>query len=195
MQSFITCSAPIVSAPLRAPALGIFFGSSSQRSFAIRKPAVLRRTLTTTRAEGVARVEKSESDWKKELSDAEYYVLRQKGTERPRTGEYDKFYPKKGFFACAGCANPLYSAQSKFDSGCGWPAFDKCYTGGVIIDVDNTLGMRRVEIMCAACDGHLGHVFEGERATPTNERHCVNSISTKYVDAEPPAGLVEAKVV
>lgn len=149
----------------------------------------------TTRAEAVERVQKSESEWKSELSEMEYYVLRQKGTERPRTGEYDKFYPSKGYFKCAGCGNPLYSAESKFNSGCGWPAFDKCYVGSVKTEIDVTMGMRRIEIMCAKCDGHLGHVFEGERMTPTNERHCVNSISTKYEEGEPPLPLEEAKVV
>ena len=97
------------------------------------------------------------------------------------TGEYNKFKPKEGHFACRGCGSPLYSAKSKFDSGCGWPAFDKCYEGRVATTIDQSHGMRRVEITCAACGGHLGHVFEGERFTDTNERHCVNSISVRYV--------------
>eukprot|EP00854_Cymbomonas_tetramitiformis_P029971 gene29971-37413_t len=109
------------------------------------------------------------------------------------TGEYNDFAPDTGHFCCAGCNNPLYSVSSKFDSGCGWPAFDKCYEGALAIQVDNTLGMRRVEILCAKCDGHLGHVFEGERATPTNERHCVNSVSVRFVDSDPPEGLMETK--
>lgn len=82
---------------------------------------------------------------------------------------------------CRGCGNPLYSATAKFNSGCGWPAFDKCYSGAVSTNVDSSFGMRRVEIVCARCDGHLGHVFEGESLTPTNERHCVNSVSVKFV--------------
>eukprot|EP00873_Tetraselmis_striata_P040498 jgi/Tetstr1/460762/TSEL_005947.t1 len=125
-------------------------------------------------------IQKSEEEWKAELSSEQYRILRLKGTERPMTGEYDSFYPKEGFFKCAGCGNPLYSAASKFSSGCGWPAFDKCYEGGVITETDTSMGMRRVEIMCARCGGHLGHVFEGERMTPTNERHCVNSVSVKF---------------
>lgn len=119
----------------------------------------------------------TEAEWKQKLSAAEYRVLREKGTERAGTGEYDKFYPKgDSHFACRGCGNALYSAEAKFDSGCGWPAFDKCYKGAVKTKTDVTFGMRRVEILCAKCDGHLGHVFEGERMTPTNERHCVNSV-------------------
>ena len=94
---------------------------------------------------------------------------------------------------CRGCGTPLYSAKSKFDSGCGWPAFDKCYAGALKTEIDNAFGMRRVEIMCAACDGHLGHVFENEGFSATMERHCVNSVSVKYVPANLDAE--EAKVV
>jgi peptide-methionine (R)-S-oxide reductase len=141
----------------------------------------------------VARVEKSDADWKKELNAQEFQVLRKKGTEPARTGEYDKFYPSEGHFVCRGCGTPLYSAKAKFDSGCGWPAFDKCYAGAVKTEVDNSFGMRRVEIMCAGCDGHLGHVFENEGFSATMERHCVNSISVKYVKENEDAE--EAKVV
>lgn len=102
-------------------------------------------------------VQKSDDEWKAELGDAEYYILREKGTERPGTGEYNKFYPKSGHFTCAGCGTPLYSAEAKFDSGCGWPAFDKIVEGSVVTQTDASLGMVRVEIMCAGCGGHLGH--------------------------------------
>lgn len=141
----------------------------------------------------VTRVEKPESEWKQELDAQAFQVLRQKGTEPARTGEYDKFYPSEGHFVCRGCGTPLYSAKSKFDSGCGWPAFDKCYAGALKTEIDNAFGMRRVEIMCAACDGHLGHVFENEGFSATMERHCVNSVSVKYVPANLDAE--EAKVV
>lgn len=80
-------------------------------------------------------------------------------------------------------------------SGCGWPAFDKCFKGAVVTQTDNAYGMRRVEIMCGKCGGHLGHVFEGERMTATNERHCVNSISVKFQKGAIPEGLEEEKVV
>jgi peptide-methionine (R)-S-oxide reductase len=129
------------------------------------------------------------------LSPEQYNILRNKGTEYPGTGEYNKLYPKDGHFACAGCGQPLYSAASKFDSGCGWPAFDKIVTGAVVTDTDRTLGMTRVEIMCSGCGGHLGHVFEGEGFTPTNERHCVNSGSVKYVAQPLPAEAIEDKVL
>ena len=110
-------------------------------------------TMASNRVD-VVRVEKSASEWKSTLNAQEFQVLRQKGTEPARTGEYDKFYPTEGHFVCRGCGTPLYSAKAKFDSGCGWPAFDKCYTGAVKTEVDNSFGMRRVEIMCAGCDGH-----------------------------------------
>lgn len=169
------------------------------------RPALLRRARTlaikpirmaSPNDQGVEyTVTKTEEEWKTELGDAEYYVLREKGTERPGTGEYDKFYPKSGHFTCGGCGLPLYSAEAKFDSGCGWPAFDKIVEGAVVTQTDSTLGMTRVEILCAGCGGHLGHVFEGEGLTPTMERHCVNSLSVKYVDEPLPEGKVEAKVL
>lgn len=128
--------------------------------------------------------EMTAADWKTALSPTAYNILREKGTERGGTGEYDRFYPDEGHFVCGGCSAPLYSAEAKFKSGCGWPAFDKCYKGAVGTNVDSTFGMRRVEIVCKNCDGHLGHVFEGERMTDTNERHCVNSVSLGF-------GLIE----
>lgn len=126
---------------------------------------------------------KTETEWREILTAKQYHILRQKGTEPAGSGEYDSFYPTEGHFVCAACGNPLYSARAKFSSGCGWPAFDRCYKNAVSIKTDDSWGMRRVEIMCAKCDGHLGHVFEGERMTDTNERHCVNSISVKFQKA------------
>ena len=152
------------------------------------------RRNTIAMAMTPARVEKSETQWKEELDPTSFQVLRRKGTEPAGTGEYDKFYPDEGHFVCKGCGNPLYSADSKFNSGCGWPAFDKCYKGGVKTETDTTFGMKRIEILCAACDGHLGHVFENEGLTPTMERHCVNSVSVKFVPTPPAEALEEAKV-
>lgn len=115
------------------------------------------------------------------LTDEEKHVMKDKGTERPFTGEYDNFY-KDGVFICRQCSAPLFSSKAKFDAGCGWPAFDENYPDAVrrLPDPD---GMR-VEIQCARCGGHLGHVFEGENFTNKNTRHCVNSLSIRFVPKE-----------
>ena len=140
-------------------------------------------------ASSAEKVVLSDKEWKEKLTPKEYQVLRQKGTEAPRTGEYDKHYPKEGYYACRACGNPLYTFQAKFDSGCGWPAFDKCIKGAIETHVDRSLFMKRVEIVCAKCGGHQGHVFEGEGFTKTDERHCVNSISVKYVPGPLPEDI------
>jgi peptide-methionine (R)-S-oxide reductase len=112
------------------------------------------------------------------LSSEEKYVIERKGTEYSFTGIYDKFF-EKGTYVCKRCEAPLYSSESKFNSGCGWPAFDSNIETNVerVLDADG----RRTEIICRNCKGHLGHVFEGERFTETNTRHCVNSISIKFI--------------
>jgi peptide-methionine (R)-S-oxide reductase len=112
------------------------------------------------------------------LTPEEEYVILHKGTERPFTGDYNK-EKGKGTYICRQCNTPLYQSEDKFDSHCGWPSFDDEIAGAVtrVADSDG----RRVEIICTACKGHLGHVFEGERLTPKNTRYCVNSLSMKFV--------------
>lgn len=127
-------------------------------------------------------MEKDSSKWNK-LTKEEEYVIAQKGTERAFTGEYWD-HKGDGMFICRRCNAPLYRSADKFDSGCGWPSFDDEIPGAVIRETDNSLGMRRTEIICANCGGHLGHVFEGERMTPKNTRHCVNSLSIRFVKGE-----------
>ena len=116
------------------------------------------------------------------LTPEERFVIESKGTERPFTGEYDDFYDK-GVYVCRRCDAELYRSDDKFDAHCGWPAFDQEIpgAGNRLPDPD---GMR-IEVECANCGGHLGHVFLGEGFTPTNARHCVNYLSMKFVAAEP----------
>ena len=124
------------------------------------------------------------------LSADEYKVLREKQTEKPG-GEYDFFYPPEGYFICRGCGSALFSAAAKFKSGCGWPSFDRCYAGAVRLEVDLSHGLQRRELCCATCGGHLGHLFTGEKATQIDQRHCVNSMSIKFIKAPAPETLVE----
>lgn len=116
----------------------------------------------------------------------QFRILREKGTEAPFTGKYDKHMPDAGVYTCAGCEAPLYKANHKFKSGCGWPAFFDAVPGAVTRHTDKTFGMERTEIVCSNCGGHLGHVFKGEGyATPTDERHCVNSVSLNFDKDDP----------
>lgn len=111
------------------------------------------------------------------LNNEEIRVIENKGTERPFSGKYNDFY-EEGVFICRKCNTPLYTSDTKFSSGCGWPSFDDNIENAVkrVIDSDG----RRVEIVCANCEGHLGHVFEGEGFTSKNTRHCVNSVSLSF---------------
>ena len=124
------------------------------------------------------KVQKSDDEWREVLSDLEYKVLIEKGTEYPGTGEYNIFM-KEGIYNCRGCDNPLFTSDQKFESNCGWPSFDNAIEGSVEYKNDYTLGMTRVEILCTNCGGHLGHVFN-DGPTESGKRYCVNSVSIDF---------------
>ena len=120
------------------------------------------------------RIEKSDAEWREQLTPEQYRILRQKGTERAFTGEYNQA-KEEGTYRCAGCGTELFSSETKFDSGTGWPSFYAPISPeNVREEADLTLGMRRTEVMCDACGGHLGHVFP-DGPQPTGQRYCLNS--------------------
>ena len=128
------------------------------------------------------KVSYSEAEWKKRLTPAQYYILREEGTERPFTSPLDK-EKRKGVFTCAGCGNRLFSSDTKFDSGTGWPSFwQPIDSGAVGFSTDFKLGYPRREVHCADCGGHLGHVFD-DGPRPTGKRYCMNGVAMKFIPA------------
>lgn len=124
-------------------------------------------------------MKKSEKEWEESLTPQEYYVLRQKGTERPFTGKYDLHF-EKGKYHCKGCHALLFESNHKYNSGCGWPAFDQAVEGAITYIRDTSHGMIRTEVLCSHCGGHLGHVFDDGPLETTGQRYCINSISLEF---------------
>ena len=145
-----------------------------------------RKTSPGKSAPAPRRVEKTGAEWRSELTPEQYQVLREAGTERPFGETYREFQAQGlGVYRCAGCGAELFSSREKFDSRCGWPSFfDPANAQNVITREDTSLGLRRIEVRCAVCGGHLGHVFKGEGfGTPTDTRYCINGVALKFVPA------------
>jgi len=123
-------------------------------------------------------ITKSEDEWRKELTEEQYRILRKKGTEMPHTGKYNLHF-KNGAYACAACHQQLFESESKFESNCGWPSFDEAIPGSVTNILDKSHGMIRTEVVCSNCGGHLGHVFN-DGPTETGTRFCINSASVDF---------------
>ena len=126
------------------------------------------------------KINKSEAEWKSQLTDVQFYVLRKEGTERAFSSPLDKNY-SAGTYICAGCDTPLFKSEHKFNSGSGWPSFDREIKGSVAFSVDYKIGIARSEEHCATCGGHLGHVFNDGPRNTTGMRHCINGAALKFI--------------
>ena len=129
------------------------------------------------------KITKTEAEWKAQLTDLQYRVLREAGTERPFTSPLNK-NETSGVYVCAACATPLFKSEYKFDSGTGWPSFDREIKGNVAFSTDYDLGYARTEEHCATCGGHLGHVFNDGPKNTTGKRHCINGAALEFVKSE-----------
>lgn len=170
--------------------LAFFLASADEKS----KPVM--ETSPTAPEQPSAPVEKTDEEWKKTLTPEQYRVLRQAGTERAFGDVYKEFkHQGSGTYFCAGCGAELFSSKEKFDSRCGWPSFwDPSKIANVVTREDISGGMRRVEVLCRHCGGHLGHVFEGEGfSTPTDKRYCINGIALVFVPDDAKAGKTATK--
>ena len=141
------------------------------------------KKTTTKKMAKIDKIVKTDAEWKAQLSAQEYYVLRQKGTDRPGDGGYTKHF-EKGTYLCRACDLQLFESGSKYESHCGWPSFDDAIEGTIIFTPDYSHGMIRTEITCARCEGHLGHIFDDGPKDTTGKRYCVNTSSIKFVKAE-----------
>lgn len=126
-------------------------------------------------------MQRSDGEWRKKLTPRQFHILREKGTEAPYSGTL-LYNDKKGSYVCAACGAVLFDSGTKFDSHCGWPSFYDAVAGSVVLAPDDSHGMHRVEVTCAQCGGHLGHVFDDAPDQPTGQRFCINSAALGFID-------------
>ncbi len=138
------------------------------------------KTAKIESTESTFKVSKTEAEWQKELSPTEFYVLRKAGTENPFSSDLLN-NKANGVYVCAACGTELFESKYKFDSGTGWPSFDREVKGNVAFDVDHKIGYKRTEEHCATCGGHLGHVFDDGPSESTGQRHCINGAALHFV--------------
>jgi len=154
--------------------------SKTAGSAAITEPSTMPANSQTANAFPVTH---TDAEWRKILTPEQYAVLRDKATDPAFTGKYDNFY-QPGTYSCAACGQELFTSDTKFNAGCGWPAFYAAKAGDKVkLVTDNSFGMQRTEVLCARCGSHLGHLFDDAPQTPTGQRFCINSTSIKFVPA------------
>ena len=129
------------------------------------------------------KIKKTNAEWKNQLTATQYYVLREAGTERAFSSSYDKNF-KKGIYVCAACKTELYKSEHKFDSGTGWPSFDRATKENVELDVDYKIGYARTELKCTTCGSHLGHSFDDGPKNTTGKRHCINGVALEFIPSK-----------
>jgi methionine-R-sulfoxide reductase len=152
---------------------------ASRRNRLVRSAPTLDVSESVSDTDDHEELPDNDAEWREELSDEEYRILRERGTEARFSGDYVDHYGD-GEYVCAGCGEVLFDGETKYDSGCGWPAFYAAEEDNVVRKSDDRHGMRRVEVLCGNCDGHLGHVFQDGPDDETGERFCINSVAIDY---------------